>query len=349
MRRSNRTVSQKGLPVRVKSLFHDTNPIVSKRLERIHSNPNVYFIRNFLTESELTHLDCICTNRCAIFQNSFVEDDNNREIISTERTSTYTFLNKAQDSVIRNIEARATAMAGMSPQHCEPLQIVSYTQGQKFETHHDAGTLLDDDNVELVLPRRLVTIFVYLNTLPDGQGHTEFPKLNISIRPQRGCAVFFCNVCSDGTVDVRTVHRAAPVEGELQKYGMNIWLCDQSFQELALAEKGKQESRADRTDLYSRAKLAGKTALQQAEQHSLAWNQCQYQVKSDDKKEEHKDHTSCVVVENVVHNLYPSTSAVNDLLPTAQGQDDRSLSSAVAVTDVVMLQMSEQSQKRQRL
>ena len=85
-------------------------------------------------------MDRICTNRCGIFQNSFVEDDDNNEVVSTERTSKYTYLNKSQDTFVRNIEARATDLVGLQSEYCEPLQIVSYTQEQKFETHHDAGT-----------------------------------------------------------------------------------------------------------------------------------------------------------------------------------------------------------------
>ena len=117
----------------------------------------------------------------------------------------------------------------------EPLQIVSYTRGQKFETHHDAGTLLDDGSVQPVPPRRLVTLFLYLNTLPEGQGHTEFPALGISVKPERGCGVLFCNVMPDGTIDGRTQHRAAPVFDRLYKYGVNVWITDTNFQELATA------------------------------------------------------------------------------------------------------------------
>lgn len=154
MRRSSRVAPQRELPHRIKTLFHDENPAVSKKLERIHSSPNVYLVRNFLSEVEIEHFDKFCTNRCAIFKNSFVEDDDNNEVISEERTSRYTYLNKGQDSIIRNIETRAAEMCGLGQEHCEPLQIVSYTEGQKFETHHDAGTLQDDGTVELVPPRR---------------------------------------------------------------------------------------------------------------------------------------------------------------------------------------------------
>jgi hypothetical protein len=97
-----------------------------------------------------------------------------------------------------------------------------------------------------VPPRRLVTLFLYLNNLPTEQGHTEFPALNISVAPQRGCGVLFSNVLSNGDIDPQTIHRAAPVHGNLKKYGVNVWLCDQSFQDLALDDsRGKKEKLAD--------------------------------------------------------------------------------------------------------
>lgn len=47
-------------------------------------------------------------------------------------------------------------------------QIVKYTEGQQFKLHHDMGTLNADGSVVSVDPRRIVTLFVYLNDLPKG-------------------------------------------------------------------------------------------------------------------------------------------------------------------------------------
>lgn len=59
------------------------------------------------------------------------------------------------------------------------MQIIRYQKGQSFTTHHDAGTLnIDTGNIELVYPRRIATLFVYLNDCPYGQGHTEFPDIH---------------------------------------------------------------------------------------------------------------------------------------------------------------------------
>lgn len=140
-------------------------------------------------------------------------------------------------------------MCGLSAESVEPLQVVAYERGQQFKTHHDAGTLSEDDSedegegagaahaaseaapgmrsprlprIRLVTPRRLVTFFVYLNSLPPGQGATVFPLLGLEVivsrpAPERSLelitvstsfaaqvipkarkALVFCNVKFDG-------------------------------------------------------------------------------------------------------------------------------------------------------
>lgn len=83
-------------------------------------------------------------------------------------------------------------------------------------------------NVDIQYPRRLVSFFVYLNSLPQQQGATEFPFLegSVSIQPCEGSAVLFPNVKENGYPEIHTVHRALPVTGTFQKLGLNIWLTD---------------------------------------------------------------------------------------------------------------------------
>lgn len=235
MRRSQREVTAQPIPTRLRNIFHDncTEHHIPRKLELLHEGPNIFLVRDFLTLSEISYFDKVCTLHGKAFKTSFTEDEGKNEVVSEERTSSYIHLTKGQHTLIRSVERRAADLVGLTSQSVEPLQIVSYMHGQKFNTHHDAGTLLDDGTVELVLPRRLVTFFVYLNNLPTNQGHTAFPALNLSVQPQRGCALLFCNVLPDGTPDKRTIHCAEPVFGNLRKYGVNIWLCDCDMQELA--------------------------------------------------------------------------------------------------------------------
>jgi len=127
--------------------------------------------------------------------------------------------------------------------------LVRYSRGQYFHDHHDMGMLFEDGSVELptknamTAPRRIVTILVYLNDLPnDVGGSTNFPLLEggsngsdtdvllplkgLSIRPKKNLAVIWCNVKKDGTPDERLVHRGETLNGDAVKYAMNIWACE---------------------------------------------------------------------------------------------------------------------------
>lgn len=42
-------------------------------------------------------------------------------------------------------------------------------------------------------------------------GATVFPKLNVSVSPEKGTALFWYNLQSNGDVDPRTLHAACPV------------------------------------------------------------------------------------------------------------------------------------------
>ncbi len=229
--RTKRIIPPKSLSFRVQSLFHGKyDSKNSKRLELINAKPNIFFVNDFLSVAELEYFDKVCTIYSTKFVSSFTEDNNNQEVVSDERTSKVLYLTKSQDKIIRNIEQKAAGLVGLHPFNVEPLQIISYWENQKFEVHHDAGTFNEEfGTVTLVPPTRVVSLFVYLNDLPEGKGCTVFPKLGLSVQPKRGCGVLFCNLKSDGTCDEQTIHQADPVPVGLRKYGINIWICDQSM------------------------------------------------------------------------------------------------------------------------
>jgi prolyl 4-hydroxylase len=238
LRRSKRTRIGPRIPIRIQSLFMNekSEPVLAKGMEMLCDSPRLYVVRNFVSNKEIEHFDMICTQYDKKFSSSFTEDENNQEVLSEFRTSNFIHLTKGQDSVIRRIETRAAELVGMSNQMVEPLQIVRYRDGQYFDVHHDAGTLLDDGSVELVAPRRFATVFLYLNSLPKGEGCTSFPKASLNVQPERGSAVVWCNLNQDGEPDPRTIHKACPVSDGFTKYGVNIWISEQSHQSLALVK-----------------------------------------------------------------------------------------------------------------
>jgi len=227
-------------PFRIQSLFHNTNkPTLSSNMTLLHQNPSIYKIHSLCSNKELAHLTTLCNQYSHEFEPSFTEDHHHLEHVTDYRTSHYIHLSKGQDQYIRNIERKAANLIGLKYEQVEPLQIVSYENGQFFDTHHDAGTLMEDGEVELVYPRRLITIFLYLTTLPPNQGHTEFPEIGLSVTPERGSALLFSNITATGEPDKRVLHRACPVTDGYKKHGVNIWLSEHSMQELVFIQSSK--------------------------------------------------------------------------------------------------------------
>lgn len=224
-----------------------------QQLKRIHKAPHIYSIDNFLKESELDYFEKFIQT-CS-FQRSFVDnmqyesaDASDKEskrkrqrrtiLDSTHRTSTFFGFKHRSDSTIRAIEQRTADLLGCWVHQIEGLQLVRYLPGQFFGVHHDLGDLLDTDEVELprkslMLKRRLVTLFVYLNDLQPCQGGcTYFPKCgDLRVLPKKGRAILWSNVNARGFPDSRTIHAGEPVDSPTDKtiikYGLNIWITEE--------------------------------------------------------------------------------------------------------------------------
>ncbi len=222
---------------RLNELFFSATPDTAlssykKPWRKVHAEPNIYVLENFLTTKEISHLmDFVATKR---FQRSFVDGENNTSSIDRwHRTSTFLSFAKQHDKTIATIEQRAADLLGIQPRALEALQLVRYEQGQFFGIHHDLGIYdEEEDTVELPpkttwSPRRLVTLFCYLNDCSEG-GATYFPKAQLRVQPVAGSAVLFSNVLSDGMPDVRTLHAGEPpTSTQCVKYGLNIWFCEE--------------------------------------------------------------------------------------------------------------------------
>jgi prolyl 4-hydroxylase len=92
--------------------------------------------------------------------------------------------------------------------------------GQRYTTHHDHA------EVDSSRPAgaRALTFFLYLTDVEEG-GETNFPLLNISVKPKRGKAVLWPNTLSHNLhhIDSRMYHQALPVIQGV-KYAANVWI-----------------------------------------------------------------------------------------------------------------------------
>lgn len=202
-------------------------PIIVTRLSNDHP---IYLIENFLTPEECDYV--IQYGDAKLKPSTAVEND--KLVIPSYRTSTTAFITEcgkvSDDEILKKIQLRASAFSWFPIKHIESLNLTRYQYNQKYDIHAD---YFDPSNVKLlgIAKQRVCTFFVYLNDLPeDAGGHTIFPKLNISIRPVKGNAVFWLNTGFDGTLYPITKHMGEVIRKEdVVKYAMNIWIRQNAY------------------------------------------------------------------------------------------------------------------------
>jgi len=165
-------------------------------VEVIRRVPLVLRINNFLHPGEAEHIIKLSTPR--LIKSTIVRDNDDHYVLNDSvRTSSTAWLDKYQDPVVQCIEERAARFAPVDPEHCESLQVLRYGPGQKYAVHYDyfPRELLQDEFWGQY-GQRYSTVLVYMNDVEEG-GHTDFPRLELSVKPVKDSAIFWYNVDLD--------------------------------------------------------------------------------------------------------------------------------------------------------
>jgi prolyl 4-hydroxylase len=199
------------------------------RMEMISSDPKIILLHDFLSPEECDAM--IRMGETHGFARSTVQGASKNEV-STDRTSHTINLRRHQDALVSVIEQRATLFCPFGVENVENLQIVRYQPGQQYKHHYDFF-VPGAKGTELALKRggqRHVTFFVYLNDLDvdESGGYTDFPRVGVKVKPRKGTATLWYNV-KNGKEDFRTFHAGMPPL-KSTKYGMNIWVRENSFE-----------------------------------------------------------------------------------------------------------------------
>lgn len=133
------------------------------------------------------------------------------------------------DRIIKTIYKRIAKATRIPEQNGESMQILYYGVGAEYQPHFDyfdpstPGGLAHFNRGG----QRVATFLVYLNT-PEKGGETVFPRAHIEITPEKGKALLFYNVDSEGMPDPWSFHGGAPViSGE--KWLLSRWLREREF------------------------------------------------------------------------------------------------------------------------
>ncbi|GMI98193.1 hypothetical protein like AT3G28480 [Hibiscus trionum] len=215
-------------------------PFDPTRVTQLSWHPRAFIYKGFLSSEECDHLITLAKDK--LKKSMVVDDETGENIESEERTSTGMFLQKAQDDVVADIEARIAAWTFLPVENGESMQILHYEPGQKYDPHFDY--LLDNANLMLG-GLRIATVLMYLSDVESG-GETVFPESEVkltqlkdeswsdcarngyAVKPRKGDALLFFNLHLDATPDSDSLHGSCPViKGE--KWSATKWIHVRSF------------------------------------------------------------------------------------------------------------------------
>jgi len=128
------------------------------------------------------------------------------------------------DIVLMMLRARIAASAGLLFRNLEPAQVLHYTVGQEFKSHHDFLDLSVPGYARSAAMhgQRVATFLLYLNDDYEG-GETEFLEIGIRHKGRKGDGLLFWNVGEDGNPDPRTLHAGTPPTRGV-KWVLSQWL-----------------------------------------------------------------------------------------------------------------------------
>jgi prolyl 4-hydroxylase len=194
-------------------------------LQSMHS-PRVVVFGDLLSEEECAGLIELAKPRLA--RSLTVATKTGGEEINADRTSNGMFFQRAENELIRRIEARIARLLGWPEENGEGLQVLHYRPGTEYKPHYDYFDPAEPGTPTILRRggQRVGTLIMYLGE-PDKGGGTVFPDVQLEVAPKRGNAVFFSY--DRAHPSTRTLHGGAPVlAGE--KWIATKWLRERRFE-----------------------------------------------------------------------------------------------------------------------
>lgn len=207
-----------------------SKPLEANTTHATHPNPHdilhgpwIVTLDDFLTDAEADRLIAIGSQEGYLNSIDFIANK-----ASGSRTSKHTWCKGTciQDPVMRAVDARIGELLGMHQDNFEYFQLLKYEEGEFYREHHDYNPI----HLQKQTGVRILTVFLYLNTVQAGGG-TNFPRLNnLTVTPTRGKVLVWPSVLDEdpNQQDDRTFHEALPVE-KGTKHAANVWVHQREY------------------------------------------------------------------------------------------------------------------------
>jgi prolyl 4-hydroxylase len=195
------TMENQEAAVKEQSIFHHVGNKIKTEDREINiiariEEPLIVVLGNVLSDEECDALIRLSKDKMKRSKIGNTRDENDL------RTSSSTFIEEGESEIVTRVEKRISQVMNIPYEHGEGLQMLNYKIGQEYKAHFDFFKKADNP--------RISTLVMYLNDVELG-GETYFPKLNFSVSPQKGMAVYFEYFYDNQELNDLTLHGGAPV------------------------------------------------------------------------------------------------------------------------------------------
>ena len=193
---------------------------ISDNVTLYSADPIVYVVNNFLSDDECEAF--VEMGKGKMERAKVISDDESE--FHASRTNDFCWLEHSASDVIHEVSKRFSVLVKMPINNAEQFQLVYYGPGNEYKPHFDAFDKSTKEGQNNWFPggQRMVTALAYLNDVQQG-GATDFPKIKVSVKPNKGDVVVFHN-CIEGTTEInpQALHGGSPVVAG-EKWAVNLW------------------------------------------------------------------------------------------------------------------------------
>ncbi len=189
-------------------------------------DPQIVMFADLLSKNECDRLVEMARPRMQRSLTTDMKTGNNK--LDVVRTSRGMFFQRAENPLVRSIEARIAQLLSWPVENGEHLQVLHYRPGDRYEPHYDYFDPAAEGSAAVLARggQRIATLLIYLRE-PERGGETIFPDLGLRFAARRGCALFFSY--DRPHPSTKTLHGGAPViAGE--KWVATKWLREGVFE-----------------------------------------------------------------------------------------------------------------------
>ena len=178
--------------------------------ETLHSVPLVRRFREFLAPRVCAWL--VEQSRGRLEPAKVYDSVSKQDITHRTRTNTAARFGLIEAGLVHLlVQQRMSSACGVPLDHMEALAVLHYEVGEQIDDHFDFVDPRSPDYAEQLAlhGQRVITFLIYLNDDYAG-GETDFPKVSVCHKGERGEGLFFVNALPSGEPDLRSVHAGRP-------------------------------------------------------------------------------------------------------------------------------------------